>query len=125
MQNGSEKICRSGGPGEQAALQFLVEKGWTIKEKNWRYRRAEIDIIAVDREWLVFVEVKSRTQSVNPPEIAVSARQEARLADAAGEYMMQTHWDGPYRFDIITVNIQHAHRLDVVHFEDAFFPGHH
>lgn len=116
---------KSGSPGETAAVHFLRQKGWIILEQNWRFKRAEIDIIARENAILVFIEVKSRTRPLIAPELAVSQRQERRLADAAGEYMMQQRWEGEFRFDIVSVYIYEQSPLHLVHYKDAFFPGHH
>ncbi|MCE2788334.1 MAG: YraN family protein [Saprospiraceae bacterium] len=91
-----EKIYKSGRPGELAAVSYLVHQGWSIREVNWRFRRAEIDIIAEFRQTIIFVEVKSRTCPKSPPELAVSAQQESRLADAAREYLWINQWTGPF-----------------------------
>jgi len=120
-----EKLYKSGRPGEQAAVRYLLGQGWHIREVNWRFRRAEIDIIAEFRQTIVFVEVKSRTCPKSPPELAVTPQQESRLADAAREYLWKTQWMGPFRFDIITISFQPFQEAEITHFEDAFFPGHH
>lgn len=46
--------------GEQKAKSFLEEKGYTIIEQNWRFKRAEIDLIAIEGSEIIFVEVKLR-----------------------------------------------------------------
>jgi putative endonuclease len=120
-----EKIYKSGRPGELAAVSYLVHQGWSIREVNWRFRRAEIDIIAEFRQTIIFVEVKSRTCPKSPPELAVSAQQESRLADAAREYLWINQWTGPFRFDVIAISIHPQQEAKITHFEDAFFPGHH
>ena len=52
-----------GKRGEQLAVSFLEKKGYQILATNWRHRRAEIDIIAMDEDVLVFVEVKTRNNN--------------------------------------------------------------
>lgn len=125
MKKITYKSRKSGNPGETAAVDFLTQKGFIILEQNWRFKRAEIDIIARENAVMVFVEVKSRTRPLIAPELAVSRRQEQRLADAAGEYMMQHRWEGEFRFDIVSVYMYGQSPIHLVHFEDAFFPGHH
>ena len=78
------KHLRTGEWGEQLAARFLEDKGLRILERNWRFSRAEIDLIAEEGEVLVFVEVKTRTSDYfGPPERFVSARKRQLLADAA------------------------------------------
>jgi putative endonuclease len=125
MKKTTYNTRKSGTPGEVAAVHFLKQKGFIILEQNWRFKRAEIDIIARENSLLVFVEVKSRTKPLIAPELAVSHQQEQRLADAAGEYMMQQRWEGAFRFDIVSVYISNQAPVHLVHYEDAFFPGHH
>ncbi len=110
--------------GESVARTFLEQKGWQILECNWRWRRAEIDLIAKDGDTLVFVEVKTRsTDLFGQPELAITPRKERLLADAASAYMEQCGHDWAVRFDVISV-VYHSDRPhDIAHFEDAFFPG--
>ena len=52
-----------GKAGEQIAKNYLTERGYRILEENWRYRRAEVDLIAMDKDTLVIVEVKTRNST--------------------------------------------------------------
>ncbi len=112
-----------GKRGEQLALNFLRNQGYQILETNWRYSRAEIDIIARKEGILVFVEVKTRTAAAfGPPEAFVSAKQERLIANAAAVYMEQIGHDWEIRFDIIGVLLSQS-ETSIKHFEDAFFPS--
>jgi len=113
-----------GKKGEEVAVLFLEEKGYKILEKNWRHRRAEVDIIAMHGDILVFVEVKTRsTQLWGQPELAVTPKKERLLADASGVYMEQIDHQWEVRFDIISVIIINEGREEITHYKDAFFPG--
>ncbi len=110
--------------GEQLAYNFLENKGYQILEINWRYRKAEIDLIAKDGETLVFIEVKTRsTDLFGKPEEAISPRKERLLTDAAAAYMEQINHDWAVRFDVISIIYRDEKHYTLEHFEDAFFMG--
>lgn len=114
----------TGKRGEQLAREYLEGKGYRILETNWRYSRAEIDIIAMDGEIMVFVEVKARSSDYfGPPEAYVTSRKEAFIAEAASVYMEESGHDWEIRFDIISVLLPPGRPPAIEHFEDAFFPG--
>lgn len=109
----------TGQKGEQAAARYLEENGYIIARRNYRYRRAEVDIIATQGDVLVFVEVKTRSSAVfGFPEEAVSTHKEAQLLSAAEEYIYQTDWQKEVRFDIIAITL--TPKLEIHHIEDAF-----
>lgn len=115
---------RTGKKGEELAVNFLEKKGFLILETNWRFSRAEVDIIAQDGEELVFIEVKTRTsKNISPPEASVTRKKRAFLVEAAGAYMEQINYDWEIRFDIITVLLWSDQQFEITHFQDAFFPG--
>ena len=110
--------------GETIALNLLKEEGLTVVEKNWRYKRAEIDIIARENDILVFVEVKMRSYSdFGLPEATVTKRKQQLLIDAAMAYMRSIGHEWEIRFDIVTVLGAPGGKTEVKHFRDAFFPG--
>lgn len=105
--------------GEQAAAEFLEKKGHTLRERNYRYRRGEIDLITEDNGTLVFVEVKLRRNTrFGTPETLVSPPQRSRINAAAEHYLYQTDWNGAIRFDIVAITAQP--QLLIEHFEDVF-----
>lgn len=113
-----------GKAGEQLAARFLTEKGYTILERNWRFSKAEVDLIAKDGDSLVFVEVKTRsTDYFGKPEEFVSPQKERLLAEAASVYMEQIGHQWAIRFDLISVIYRHEQDFTIEHLEDAFFPG--
>jgi len=118
------KHLETGKKGEQIAADFLRKKGYEILEMNWRHRRAEVDIIAKKAEIVIFVEVKTRTDDAfGNPASFVNAKKERFLANAANAYMEKIgHYD-EIRFDIIGIVIWSSERMEIQHFEDAFFPG--
>ena len=108
--------------GEDAAVVFLEQLGYNILERNWRFSRAEIDIIAKDHDILVFVEVKTRSYNYyGEPEDFINERKEHLLSDAASQYMNLIKYDWEIRFDIISILILKNQEHQIKHFKDAWF----
>jgi len=113
-----------GKQGEEIAVEFIRKKGYKVLETNWRHRKAEIDIIAKKEEVLIFIEVKSRTNTYfGRPEVYVDAKKQQLIVDAASVYMEQVGHEWEVRFDIIAVLFHNEIHQSVDHFKDAFFPG--
>ncbi len=111
-----------GKKGEEIAARYLAGKGYKILERNWRFGRDEIDIIAKDKETIVIIEVKTRsTDYFGRPEEAVTQRKQEFLIRAAEEYIIQKETDNELRFDIFTVIIE-KQKQTIRHIEDAFYP---
>ena len=104
--------------GEAMAQKYYIRMGYEILETNYRFRRAEVDFIALfEEELLVFVEVKNRSRlDYGQPETFVSKAQENRIKQAAEDYIMAINWKKDIRFDIICLDAQG--NIEV--FEDAF-----
>ncbi len=114
----SNKI-ETGNTGENLAADFLQKKGYEIVARNYRYKRAEIDLIVQQKNLLVFVEVKTRTSSsFGEPEAFVDTKKTVKIFEGAGQYIHETNWNGNIRFDIVSVKMDT--NQEVVHFEDAF-----
>ena len=108
--------------GEELAVQFLVDKGYEILEKNWRNKHKEIDIIAKDGSELVIVEVKTReSDDHGEPDLAVTYQKQARLIYAANAYIFSHNMDINTRFDIISIIFKDG-KPAIDHIEDAFLP---
>jgi putative endonuclease len=107
----------SGKKGEDIASDYLVAKGYEIVIRNYRYKRSEIDIISKSGETLVFVEVKFRSGDFyGNPEQAVGSKKEEQVLNAADNYIFENNWNGPVRFDVISV----INNISIEHFEDVF-----
>lgn len=110
--------------GEDTAAIFLEKTGYIILERNWRFSKAEIDIIAKDGEVLVFVEVKAKSYTYfGAPEESVSTYKENLIIDAAQQYMIKIGHDWEIRFDIISILFDKNKEASITHFKDAFFPS--
>ena len=108
--------------GEELAVNYLIEKGYEILERNWRNIHKEIDIIAKDGKDLVVVEVKTRQSDENgEPDMAVTRQKQTRLISAANAYLFQNRLDINTRFDIISI-IMKDNSPVINHIEDAFLP---
>jgi len=113
-----------GKQGEEIAAQYLIDSGYTILERNWRFSRAEIDIIAKEKDVLIFVEVKSKSYTYyGAPEESISEYKENLIIDAAGRYMEMVNHDWEIRFDIISIVFDKLMDYHLNHFKDAFYPG--
>jgi putative endonuclease len=108
--------------GEEAASLCLKQKGYQILDQNWRFERYELDIVAKDGEWLVFVEVKTRTSAQwGNPQDAVGKGRIKRMVEAADLYIRQKDLDFPARFDIVGA-IWNGESFEIEHIDDAFLP---
>lgn len=103
--------------GENKAVSHLESLGFEILERNYRYKRAEIDIIAMKSNLLLFVEVKSRKNNhFGNPEEFVSNSQKKLIIEAADDYIHAINWQKNIRYDIIAIT---GNELE--HFQDAFY----
>ncbi|MBR5594093.1 MAG: YraN family protein [Bacteroidaceae bacterium] len=111
-----------GNKGEMLASRYLLDKGYAIHHHNWRCGHKEIDIIAQQRDTLVFVEVKSRTsEEFGNAYDAVDNKKIKLLISAAQAYINKYSIDLKFRFDIITVTGE-GEPYKIEHIEDAFYP---
>jgi putative endonuclease len=107
--------------GEQIAANYLHSIGKEVLAINYRYRRAEIDIIFKDGQLTVFCEVKTRTnERFGMPEEAVTDRKVELFHQAAEEYMHQNQRKGEIRFDILSILIKSG-KQEIFHIKDAFY----
>ncbi len=104
--------------GEQAAADFLCERGYEIVERNVRTPHGEIDLVARKDGITIFVEVKARTgKSFGPPEVAVTPRKQAHMLASADFYAQHNEVDH-WQIDVIAVQ-KVAGKVEIVHFENA------
>jgi putative endonuclease len=109
-----------GKKGEQMAIDYLIGKEYQIIEKNWRFQKAEIDIIARKEGILASVEVKTRsTNEFGNPQDFVNPKKIKLLVTAMNEYVIQKDLDVEVRFDIIAIT-KNKSGFDIEHLEDAF-----
>ncbi len=110
-----------GAKGEQLAAEFLLKNGYEILERNFRYDRAEIDLIAKKENTIVFCEVKTRKSNVfGVGEDAVDPKKRNQIRKAAEGFISGRGLeDHEFRFDVIVVDVaEHSTRIRII--EDAF-----
>jgi len=112
-----------GKRGEKLAAQFMESEGYLILNCNYKPKKYEIDIIAIKKDILVFVEVKTRSSDYfGDPAESVTPKKENHIAEAAAEFI--ENYKGEYmdiRYDIISIIIDGS-SIKINHIEDAFFP---
>jgi putative endonuclease len=114
----SDKI-KTGNKGESLAANFLAEKGYEIVARNFRHKHAEIDLIVQRENWVLFVEVKTRSSNAfGEPEEFVDYRKINKIFEAAEEWIYTKDWQGHIRFDIVSVKLGEEEPI-IEHFEDA------
>lgn len=97
---------RIGKFGEDLAVNFLAKRGYKIVNRNLKISYKEIDIIAEDKNVLVFVEVKTRTSNyLGDGSEAMNQQKNHNLVRAAELYLYFHEWPGEVRMDVILVNI--------------------
>lgn len=119
MQNYSQNY---GSAGETLAANYLRKRGCQILERNWRYKKYEIDIIAQKDNLLLIIEVKTRKNgNFGEPEIFVTRKKQSFLIAAAHHYIIERELSLEVRFDIIAV-LGLNETDSVKHLEGAFYP---
>lgn len=109
-----------GSVGETLASQWLSERGYTIIENNYRPRKHEIDIVAIEGGDLVIIEVKTRnSNSLCNPEDSVDHRKRQFLVRLADQYVRSHNWQGNTRFDIVSIVMQNG-KPEINLIKDAF-----
>lgn len=111
-----------GDRGEEIATAHLRKLGYEILDRNWRFGKEEIDIIAKHNDELIIVEVKTRNSDFfgNPAESVTRAKQ-AHLIRAAHAYIEKHDLDVETRFDVIGIVLNHKGQ-NLEHIEGAFMP---
>ncbi|WP_412986527.1 YraN family protein [Pontimicrobium sp. IMCC45349] len=110
-----------GKKGEQLAVGYLLEQGYIIIERNYRFDKAEVDIIAQKDDTLAIIEVKTRsTKDFGSPEDFVKPKQIQRLVKAVDEYVVVNDLDVEIRFDIIAI-VKEGKHYNLEHLENAFY----
>ena len=110
-----------GTKGEHLAVDFLLKNGYDILERNYRFDKAEVDIIAQKDNTLAIIEVKTRsTIDFGNPQDFVKPKQIQRLVKAVDEYVTANNLDVDVRFDIIAI-IKEGKGFKIEHLKNAFY----
>ncbi len=107
-----------GAWGEWIALRYLRRQGWDIVARNWKGKRGELDLVAYDDEFLVFVEVKTKLlPSPLPPEDQITRKKEMMLDLLISEFTMRYEiFDCPARLDVIAIETEDMVRYQLRHY---------
>ncbi|MEA1849980.1 MULTISPECIES: YraN family protein [Chryseobacterium] len=110
-----------GKKAEDLAADFLLKNGYKILARNFRYQKAEIDIIAAKDNLIIICEVKARSTDVfNLPQESVNKKKIKLLVSAADYYLQEFNVLNEVRFDIISVLPDEKQNLTIEHIQDAF-----
>ncbi len=120
MLPGRNSTLGTGKSGEDIAVNFLENEGYTILERNYHFERAEVDIVAYDNQRFIFVEVKTRTgSSFEESDERLSTDQFKRVMKAGEAWLYERKMEGaPVRFDLITIQLKGAEPV-VIHYKNA------
>ena len=115
-----------GNAGEELAVRALHEAGLRVVARNWRCRAGELDIVAEEVapdysaggepvSWLVVVEVRTRRGWSHGSALqSITPRKQAKLREVAATYVQESGWQGPWRIDVVAVQMDASGRLEAV-----------
>jgi Predicted endonuclease distantly related to archaeal Holliday junction resolvase len=110
-----------GKKAEDLAVEYLQKDGYKILARNFRFQKAEIDIIAEKEETIVIIEVKARSTDVFIlPQEAVTKTKIRSIVSAANHFLEESNTQNEVRFDIISVLPDEKGILKIEHITDAF-----
>ena len=113
---------RTGKRGEEVAVRYLLRRGYKVLARNFRSPFGELDIIAQDKDTLVFVEVRTGgSRRIHDPEETIGPQKQKRIARTAQFYIQTHHLEDQWaaRFDVVAVE-EGEKGLEVRHITDAF-----
>ncbi len=119
-----------GDQGEEIAADYLKAQGYVILDRNYRYQRAELDLVCFEPSEdasaggeLVFAEVKTRSGlGYGRPEEAISSSKQRHLVRAAQAYLYERRLESaPCRFDVISILLREDDEPEIEHFKRAFW----
>lgn len=108
--------------GEELAVRHLQKKGYHILERNFRFKKAEVDIIAMKNELLIICEVKTReTAGIGEPYKAVTRKKQRQIISTADHYIRSKNLHMDVQFDVISI-VHNSFSTKLEHIPDAFVP---
>ena len=110
-----------GKKGEDLAVDYLIKANYEILERNYRFDKAEVDIIAQKNGFLAIIEVKTRsTVDFGNPQDFVKPKQIKNLVKAVNEYVIENDIEDEIRFDIIGI-VKKDSKFTIEHLKNAFY----
>lgn len=111
-----------GASGEDIAVDHLRKNGYSVIERNYHWRKAEVDVFCQKGNLLIAVEVKTRFSNTwGEPYRAVSLAKQKQIISVTNAFMQQKKIDLEVRFDILSI-ISNSYQQSVEHIENAFIP---
>jgi len=112
----------TGTKGEEMAAEFLIQNGYKIVERNWRFKHWEVDIIASKGNCMHFFEIKTRTSDMyGHPEESIGRKKMTNLRNAAEEYQY-LHPEWKYvQFNVLAIKMFFNQPVEIMLFEDVYF----
>ena len=108
--------------GEDAAVEYLIKKGYIIRERNWRLDRLEVDIVAEINQTIVIVEVKTSSFNALSAAVAVDEKKRSHLLRATNAYIKYYRLPHDVRIDVICVVGDNPDNFIIDHMVDAVRP---
>lgn len=110
-----------GRKGEAEAARFLTQNNYKILEKNYRYRKAEVDLIVQKNKTLIAVEIKTRSSDFfGNPALFLKTKQQQRIVEAINYYVKHNNLDVEVRFDVISI-VKNKGGFEIQHLKNAFY----
>ncbi|MGN1468109.1 MAG: YraN family protein [Ruminococcus sp.] len=111
----------TGNYGEELIVKFLKKKKYEISERNFSCKCGEIDIIAKNSKYIIFVEVKTRGENcLDSPALAVNAAKQNKILKTAAFYLMKHPVNLQPRFDVAEIYLYGAKQHKINYIENAF-----
>lgn len=122
MEKDKIDSLRLGRWGEEIAAEYLKSRGYLIITRHFQFHHTEIDLIARDGDYLVFIEVKTRiSDDFGSPEEAITERKKAYLRRAAEGYLYLNNLNQiDCRFDVISLSFNENGQAEIEHLINAF-----
>lgn len=112
-----------GAFGEQLACDYIQNNNFQILERNFKFKKNEVDIIAKKDNQLIIIEVKTRqTAEIGEPWRAVTRSKQKQIIQVANHYIQSNQITLDTRFDIISI-VRNSFRTEIEHIESAFYPN--
>jgi len=114
------KHNKLGKDGELIAFMILQKDGYNILQTNWKFQKAEVDVIAQNDGFLIFIEVKTRgSKKYGKPSDAIDKKKISLYKDAVEGYLEQNPTELEIRFDVINIIIG-KDETEIEHIPNAF-----
>lgn len=114
-------MINTGRIAEMKAANYLRSKGYELLEHSYKCRLGEIDLIMLDKDYILFVEVKARNEnSIALPKEFVDSEKQKKIIATSGLYLSQNKFNQQPRYDVIEVYLDKNKIISIKHLENAF-----